>query len=56
MSRSGSIHVVSIWSIFHFHFHFPYNQPYNVIKADAFFAHFLYALLILNDNVDKESK
>ena len=56
MSRSSSIYVVSSWFIFHFHFHFPYNQPYNVIKADTFLVHFLYALLILDDNVDQESK
>ena len=50
--------ICRIYVIFsHFQFYIHYNQ-YSVIKTDTFFfTHFLeYAILLLDDNVDEESK
>ena len=56
MSRPRSIYVIAMWSFLHFH----YNLWFNLIKTDTLdvILHIFleYALVLLDGNVDEESK
>ena len=57
MSKSRSIYVIPLLSIFHFQCHFHCQYSYTSLKqTHLFFAHYLEYLIFLENNVDEESE